>query len=798
MKKSENKASDTEPQSAAGEFSFSLEKNRAVSAGGKKIWKLCLYIAGGSLLVWIFRFWLGFSQPVPVWLAALAAGGAWLSAIWMLLTDTKAKWFWIIWLSAGFCFLLIFGKDESGVIIGVTFSFIFLLFRKYKPYMHLMPKQKAGLFIMGILIFFLLTFGFIPFKSVEAGLGAGETASKAGNLLIFGRNLTYYALDSIRIFWFVSLFQLFVRIRLHFLRMRSKLAVITLLVAGVPLFLLATMGVLTLYATLGETQAARARSVLDHWEELYEKNTSVMNHLSASTFSWRQGEPLSPSLEKRLPVLLQLIVTQPEKAEIIRNHNPGYYLFQSEIWLLKFDDLDSSRPIIHGGRMDQMMLDKLADIIHSDIRLSFSNPFTLRGGGEEEVKSVVIEDDSAMGSLYGRYLDISGAETKLPWWREPLYFGMNHLQVVSYQENEIQELNILLLLENSVAGIIEELTSDRNLMSQVVLAVLSVLAILMLILEFFALFFGIRITSGLTTAVRRLYKGTREIASGNLNTRIDIPNEDELGDLAHAFNEMVVAVKEGKEQAVIRERLESELKTARKIQEKLLPHEMPDMPGYQIAGTSIPSLQVGGDYFDFLDLGAGRRGVAIADVSGKGIPAALLMANLQASLHAQVLQNLNVVQLASQMNELLVKSTDENMFVTFFFGVLDRKESLFTAVNAGHNPPILLRQNGELKRLKSSGMILGFMKDQKYKKLSVSLEKDDLLVLFTDGVTEAAAPGKEKPREFFGEERLIDVLRSCRHGDAQMIQAAVLEAVTRFAGGAPQEDDITLIIIKRI
>ncbi len=798
MKISSQAQVNPEPNSSAGEFSFLLDKTRTASVMGKKAWNLCLYGAGGSLLVWIFRFWLGFSQPIPVWLAVFAAGGAWIAVIWMLLTDTKARWFWIIWLGTGFLFFLIFWRDMAGVIIGVTFSFIFLVFRKYKPYSHLTPRQKAGLFIMGILVFFMLTIGFLPFKSVEASLDSGNAVQLAGSVLVFGRNLADYALDSLRTFWFISLFHLFVRIRLHFLRLRSKLAVITLLIAGVPLFLLATMGILTLYATLGETQAARARSVLDHWTELYADNPHVIEQISGHTISWRAGETPPAGLENWLPGIAQLIVSENEDAALFQRHNPGYYLFQSEIWLLRLDRLDSAQPVIRGGRMDQVMLNHLAGIIHSDIRLSFSNMFTLGGGEEEEVKSVVIEAESSVGSLYGRYLDIPAGKTELPWWKKPLYFGMSHLQVISFQEKDVQEMNILLLLENSLAGIFEELTSERNVLSQMVVAALAVLAFLMLIMEVFALFFGIRITSGFTTAVRKLYKGTREIATGHLDTRIEIPNEDELGDLAHAFNEMAVAVKEGREQAVAHERLESELKTARKIQEKLLPHEMPDMPGFQIAGTSIPSLQVGGDYFDFLDLGAGRMGVAIADVSGKGIPAALLMANLQASLRAQILQNLDVMQLAYQMNELLVRSTDENMFVTFFFGVLDRKQSVFTAVNAGHNPPVLLRKDGCLEQLKSGGMILGFMKDQKYKKQSVKLEKNDVLVLFTDGVTEAAAPGDDHPRRFFGEDRLIEVIRDRKHGDAQMIQASILDEVTRFAGGAPQADDITLVVIKRI
>jgi sigma-B regulation protein RsbU (phosphoserine phosphatase) len=191
-------------------------------------------------------------------------------------------------------------------------------------------------------------------------------------------------------------------------------------------------------------------------------------------------------------------------------------------------------------------------------------------------------------------------------------------------------------------------------------------------------------------------------------------------------------------------------------------------------------------------------GIAIADVSGKGIPAALLMANLQASLHAQALATEMVAEVAIRINDLLVRSTDGNMFVTFFYGLLDRNRSTFTSTNAGHNPPILMRYDRRIERLEDGGMVLGFLPEQKYAQQTATLKPGDILVLFTDGITEARDPNIEKVEDkLFGEEKLIQVIADHASLSAREIQAAILQAVTNHTKNTPQGDDITLVVIKR-
>jgi sigma-B regulation protein RsbU (phosphoserine phosphatase) len=333
----------------------------------------------------------------------------------------------------------------------------------------------------------------------------------------------------------------------------------------------------------------------------------------------------------------------------------------------------------------------------------------------------------------------------------------------------------------------------------VVVAVLGFALVLFLVVEVFAVFFGVRISEGIVSAIHALHRGTQAVAAGDLDTEITIPNEDEIGDLAGSFNEMIRAVRQGRDDALARERLTRELETARAIQERLLPDASPALAGFEVTGASIPSREVGGDYFDFIVRDDGRIGLAIADVSGKGMPAALLMANLQASLHGQVIHPSSVAEVVARVNDLLVASTDPHMFATFFYGVLDPANATLTCTNAGHNPPLVLRADGEFTELHAGGLILGMLPGQSYRQEDVTLAPGELAVLFTDGITEAVGPSQEEddPEAMFGEEALREVIRRHAHLPAVGIKEAILAAVAEHTAGVEQSDDITLIVIRR-
>ena len=232
-----------------------------------------------------------------------------------------------------------------------------------------------------------------------------------------------------------------------------------------------------------------------------------------------------------------------------------------------------------------------------------------------------------------------------------------------------------------------------------------------------------------------------------------------------------------------------ELQRAREIQENLLPKSIPQIPGFQIAGTWEPARAVGGDYYDVIPLSDSKAALCIADVSGKGISAALLMANVQAAVRAFATESVSPAEVCGRLNSVLCTNTAIDKFVTLFYGVLDAKNGVLQFTNAGHLPPIVVSEEGRVARLENDGALLGIFPEWQYEVSTVPLATGDTLVLFTDGITEAeGADGEE-----FGEERLTDWLVSSRHLRSDILQLRLLDEVKKFSNRA-LADDATLIV----
>jgi len=289
-------------------------------------------------------------------------------------------------------------------------------------------------------------------------------------------------------------------------------------------------------------------------------------------------------------------------------------------------------------------------------------------------------------------------------------------------------------------------------------------------------------------------KGLRGILGVGAKVTGEELSEEELAFLSTIANEASIAIENTLliEEMLEKQRMEEELAIAQEIQRKLLPEECPKLETFQIAGTNVPSREVGGDYFDCFFIHEDALGIAIADVSGKGAPAALLMANLQASLRALASVDSDLKSLMSRINRLICQNTSPDKFITFFFGRLDPTHRCLRYCNAGHNPPMLFRGDGEVEFLERGGLLLGLFPDAPYEDGSVELEPGDVLVLYTDGITEALNAREEE----FGEERLVEVVRSVGHRSSSEIVQAIQQAVEDFTGGTPQADDFTLVVVK--
>jgi sigma-B regulation protein RsbU (phosphoserine phosphatase) len=278
------------------------------------------------------------------------------------------------------------------------------------------------------------------------------------------------------------------------------------------------------------------------------------------------------------------------------------------------------------------------------------------------------------------------------------------------------------------------------------------------------------------------------------------PSEDRLT-LRSAAAQFALMLENSRltDRIVEQERLRRELLMAAEVQKRLFPEHSPETAAIQLAGLCIPARGVGGDYYDFLELGNGQIGIALADVAGKGIAAALIMSIVQASLRSLAGSNgASLGELAGKMNRLLHRSTGTSSYATFFYAQFDEEQHSLRYVNAGHNPPMLLRAShttaepAPIEELTAGGTIIGMFAQSRYEESSVNLKSGDVLIAFSDGVTEAHNPVDDE----FGDDRLKDVLRRSAHLPISEMSSEILEELKTWMADAPQFDDLTFILMK--
>jgi sigma-B regulation protein RsbU (phosphoserine phosphatase) len=240
-------------------------------------------------------------------------------------------------------------------------------------------------------------------------------------------------------------------------------------------------------------------------------------------------------------------------------------------------------------------------------------------------------------------------------------------------------------------------------------------------------------------------------------------------------------------------RMEEQLNLAFQIQTNLLPKSPPTVEGYDIAGKSVPAQSVGGDYFDWIPVDERRLAVCLGDVSGKGMPASLLMANVQATLRGQTLIDATPAERISRSNKLLYQCTDDERFVTLWYGVIDVGAHSLAYCNAGHEHPFVVAADGSTRRLDMGGLALGVFEEFQYIQATVSLFPGDVLAIYSDGVPDAANASEEP----FGDARIESLIVEHRDEPAAAVVDAVFQAVDSHAGDTPQFDDLTMVVVKR-
>ncbi len=339
--------------------------------------------------------------------------------------------------------------------------------------------------------------------------------------------------------------------------------------------------------------------------------------------------------------------------------------------------------------------------------------------------------------------------------------------------------------------------------------VLSVIAVLFAIIVLLALIIGTRLTRTMTRSVANLYKATQRINQGDFSHRIEVREKDQLAELQTSFNSMTASLQKLLAEQRDKQRLENELAIAQEVQAQLFPKQISQLTTLEVHGFCKPARTVSGDYYDFLNIDANRMGLAVGDVSGKGISAALLMATVHSAVRAYILEGIPILTAArsgnghgpgveispsalmSLLNHQIFGTTPTEKYATMFLGLYNELDRRLTYTNAGHLPPILITENGEIRRLETGGTVVGLFEQVCYDESSVTLQPGEIFLAYSDGVTEP-----ENDYGEFGEARLIDLVLANRHLPLDRISETVTAAVYDWIGANEQPDDVTLVLAR--
>jgi len=300
------------------------------------------------------------------------------------------------------------------------------------------------------------------------------------------------------------------------------------------------------------------------------------------------------------------------------------------------------------------------------------------------------------------------------------------------------------------------------------------------------------LASRLTRHITALNAGVQKLAAGDRRARVEEGAPDEIGDLARSFNRMASELESHDQILAKQERLARELELCRQIQNEMLPHGPLKTALMEVAGVSVPAREVGGDFFNYFALEDGRIALLVGDVSGKGVGAALLMANVQATLRAKLQLESDLAHLAASVDRDIAANTPPEVYITLFVGLLNPAGRELRYVNAGHNPQFLLRAAGGLERLESTGLPVGLLPGRGYEERSVPVDAGDLLFLYTDGAVEAP----NEAGDFFNIDRLQDELLAASAAGVDEVLVRVEQAIRGFRGHAEPADDATMMALR--
>lgn len=644
-------------------------------------------------------------------------------------------------------------------------------------------------------------------------------------------------------------------------RLRRRLIVTYLLIGAVPILL-----VLLLVALIGRVLVFQAgtslveRQLDGYLEQSRAAAQAISQDLNSAEPDRWQPDPMQRRLQERAdalsPIFPNVSLTVRQAAglnlsvngtstenEATRNPSarnsrlnaaalPDWLNSQSEFHGLVFDD--GSPDDAHVQAVHLIKLKQPADTVFQlsypigeGLCLHLSHTTDLRVAPGQAFTSLI------MTPAGGRVDETAPAEIRQPEnlaetaSGAPIFKSVMEWRTGQKRDRDVLVVDWASLSLSNIQQRIQQFRSD-SAFGDVVFVVIAGMAVISFLIALSAIISAVVLTRSITGAVHYLYEGTKRVEAGDFDHEIEITGRDQLAALSGSFNQMTRSIRELLRVSAEKQRLDQEMKIAAQVQALLFPRSTPKTAALDFApGVCIPARAVSGDYYDFLEVTSGITGVVVADVCGKGVSAALMMANLQANLRGQVQACYDthhfkmsfaansvavgnaesessaaspaahpVRHIVQKVNQQVAASMMDASYITFFYAEIDERRLTLRYTNAGHNPPLLVRANRggaqKVESLDRGGTVLGLFSNADYEDVELKLERGDVLVAFTDGLIEARDPNGEE----FGETRVKQTLIRHAHLPATEIEQQMLLAVRQWTQGAEQEDDLTLVLFK--
>lgn len=641
-------------------------------------------------------------------------------------------------------------------------------------------------------------------------------------------------------------------------RLRNRLIVTYVLIGVIPVVLLVAMAFITLYLFAGQFANFVVTSELDsRLRSLQSVNAAIAHELAArlehgqpavaesleglkrtdrawasrQICAWKGGTPLAvcTAAPGKTPFALPSFLT-PGFAAIVRD--------QGQLYLRAGTELGAGvqkLSVVSSEALDRNLLEKLAKEL-GEITL-YASGFDSKGtvipaGTSPPLLALEVPDKQDITFRDGKNgtSTDSGREELRPAFTagtlsapdnifdHEITFG-TPLPVVDWATGEQKKTGAVLRVETRPSVLYTRLFAALGDFATGVEYTLLFAAVVFAIIELLALFVGARLTRTVTGAVAQLYNATEHINRGDFSHRISVQSHDQLASLANSFNSMTASIENLIEEQKEKQRLQNELTIAQEVQTQLYPQHISQLASLEVFGFCRPARTVSGDYYDFLTLNSDKLILAVGDVSGKGISAALLMATIHSAVRAYCLEGMPTLRepiaagvaagssllvpsglnraetsagaMLSLLNHQLYQSTPTEKYATLFLGIYDGHERKLTYSNGGHLPPIILGKDGSVRRLEQGGTVVGMFAHRTYPEASVALRQGELFVAYSDGVTEPENDFGE-----FGEQRLIDLVWEHRDQPLARISEIVTGAVADWIGANEQPDDITLVLAR--